>query len=60
MPKDKKIINKNDPTALKEAGNQAYLSGKFSEAVEYYTSAIELDDKNHIFYANRANANLEL
>ena len=55
----KKAINKNNPEALKEAGNKAYQARNFLEAIKLYTSAIELS-QNHIYYANRANAYLEL
>ena len=58
MPK-KKTINKNNPDALKEAGNKAYLAKNYNEAIKQYTAAIELS-QNHIYYANRANAYLEL
>ena len=61
MPnKNKNKVNKNDPEALKLAGNKAFQNGNFTQAVEYYSEAIELDDKNHIYFSNRANANLEL
>ena len=62
MPKNKKAVNKNDPDALKDAGNKAFANKNFEEAIKQYTLAIEitLDKPNHIFYANRANAQLEL
>tara|TARA_B110001450_G_scaffold251412_1_gene271504 strand:+ start:110 stop:289 length:180 start_codon:yes stop_codon:yes gene_type:complete len=55
----KKIINKNNPEALKEAGNKAFASLNFKEAINNYTLAIEIQP-NHIYYSNRANAHLEL
>ena len=55
----KGTINKNDPNALKEAGNKAFSLSQFDEALELYTKAIEIDPNNHIFFANRANAYLE-
>ena len=47
---------------IKEAGNKAFLAKNYQEAVEMYTQAIEisLQTPNHIYYANRANAYLEL
>ena len=33
MPK-KKTINKNNPDALKEAGNKAYLAKNYDEAIK--------------------------
>lgn len=58
----KKVVNKNNPNALKDAGNKAFASGNFEEAVKQYTMAIEitLEEPNHIFFANRANAYLEM
>ncbi len=62
MPKRKKEVNKNDPEAIKAAGNKAFMAKNFSEAIQYYTVAIEitLEKPNHVYYANRANAQLEL
>lgn len=61
MPK-KKTINKNNPEALKEAGNKAFAAGNFNDAIKQYSMAIEitLEQPNHVFYANRANCYLEL
>jgi small glutamine-rich tetratricopeptide repeat-containing protein alpha len=58
----KKTINKNNPDALKEAGNKAFSNRNFEEAAKQYTMAIEitLDAPNHIYFANRANCFLEL
>jgi histone-lysine N-methyltransferase SETD3 len=60
MPK-KKTVNKNNPEALKEAGNKAFAAKNFTEAIKQYTMAIEItiDQPNHVFYANRANCFLE-
>jgi tetratricopeptide (TPR) repeat protein len=55
----KKAVSKNNPDALKEAGNKAFQLGSFEEAIKLYTQAIEVQD-NHIYYANRANAYLEI
>lgn len=63
MPNKKKQKAKgNDPQAIKEAGNKAFMNGNFKEAIKQYTVAIEitLENPNPIFYANRANAELEL
>ena len=41
MPK-KKAINKNNPDALKEAGNKAFLAQNYNEAIKQYTAALDL------------------
>lgn len=40
MPKKK--INKNTSEGLKEAGNNAFFAGSFTEAIKFYTEAIEM------------------
>ncbi|XP_055353570.1 RNA polymerase II-associated protein 3-like [Paramacrobiotus metropolitanus] len=44
----------------KSLGNEMFEKGRFPEAVAHYTRAMELDDKNPIYPANRAMANLKL
>jgi tetratricopeptide (TPR) repeat protein len=58
----KKPVNLNNPDTLKEAGNKAFAKKNYKEAVNQYTMAIEitLEAPNHIYFANRANAELEL
>ena len=56
----KKKVSKQNPDALKEAGNKAFGLGSFEEAIKFYTQAIELAPEGHIYWANRANAYLEL
>lgn len=59
MPK-KKAAAKNDPDSLKDAGNKAFEKNNYTDAVKYYTQAIEitLQTPNHVYFANRANAYL--
>ena len=47
---------------MKEAGNKAFQAKNYEEAINQYTKAIEstLENPNHIYFANRANAQLEL
>jgi len=40
----------------KNKGNTAFQQGKFDEAVQYFTEAINLDPGNHILYSNRSGA----
>nr|XP_022333019.1 stress-induced-phosphoprotein 1-like [Crassostrea virginica] len=49
-------INKKKAEALKSLGNEALNEGKFEEAVDQYTAAIDLDSDNHILYSNRSAA----
>lgn len=39
---------------FKEKGNVAFAAKKFDEAIDCYTKAIQLDDKNHVFFSNRS------
>lgn len=41
---------------LKNEGNKAFSSGDYPHAVDLYSKAIELDDKQPLFYTNRAQA----
>jgi tetratricopeptide (TPR) repeat protein len=43
---------------LKAKGNAAQQAGDFDEAIDYYTQAIELNNKNHVYYSNRSAAYL--
>lgn len=45
---------------LKGEGNDAYKEGKFDEAVALYSSAIEIDPTNHVYFSNRSQAFLKL
>jgi stress-induced-phosphoprotein 1 len=47
-------MNKVDE--LKSKGNAALQAENFSEAVKFYTEAIEIDPSNHILYSNRSAA----
>jgi hypothetical protein len=38
----KKVLNHNNPEALKEAGNKAFVAKNYKEAIQFYTKAIEL------------------
>lgn len=44
---------------MKEQGNAALTAGKFDEAVDCYTKAINLDKSNHVLYSNRSAAFLK-
>ncbi|KCV69200.1 hypothetical protein H696_04610, partial [Fonticula alba] len=39
---------------LKNRGNAAFSAGNFTEAIDLFTQAIDLDDKNHVYFSNRS------
>jgi hypothetical protein len=43
-----------DAVELKNKGNKAFSAGDWPTAVEFYTKAIDLDDKEPTFLTNRA------
>lgn len=43
-----------DAIALKEKGNKAFKEHDWPTAIDFYTQAIELYDKEPSFYTNRA------
>ncbi|TDZ22462.1 Serine/threonine-protein phosphatase T [Colletotrichum orbiculare MAFF 240422] len=46
-------------TALKNQGNKAFAAHDWPAAINFYTQAIELNDKEPAFFTNRAQANLK-
>ena len=56
--KKAKAKDTDNPEAIKELGNKAFLAKDFQEAIKHYTQAIEMtqDAPNHIYFSNRANA----
>lgn len=40
----------------KNKGNAAFSAGKYEEAIQHFTQAINLDPKNHVLYSNRSAA----
>ena len=46
--------------ALKNEGNKAFAAHDWPKAIDFYTQAIELDDKQPTFYANRAQVRAEV
>lgn len=56
MGKNKTTLDLSDPEVLKQAGNKAFTAKKYDEAIDLFTKAIEINPKNHIYYANRKSA----
>ena len=52
----------NSTDSFKDAGNKAFMAKDYNEAVKQYSVAIEMskDSPNTVYFANRANAYLEL
>ena len=49
-----------EATQLKNKGNEAFKNQDWPGALDFYTKAIELYDKEPSFYTNRAQANIKL
>jgi stress-induced-phosphoprotein 1 len=47
-------------TDLKNQGNAAVSAGKYQEAIDLYTQAIDLEPSNHVFYSNRSAAHMNM
>ncbi|KAF8529947.1 hypothetical protein JB92DRAFT_2641007, partial [Gautieria morchelliformis] len=45
---------------LKERGNAEFLKQDFQHALEHYNGAVDLMPSNHVYWANRSAAKLEL
>jgi hypothetical protein len=52
----------NPADASKDLGNKAFTAGNYEEAVKHYSEAIDISgaDASHVYFANRANAHLNL
>ena len=40
--------------SLKQQGNSAFAAGKFEDAIEHFSRAIDLDSSNHVLFSNRS------
>jgi len=52
--------DKDEAERLKTEGNNLMRTEKFSEALQMYTKAIEIDGSNPVFYCNRAAAHSKM
>jgi len=50
----KKVEAESQANLKKHAGNKAFTSGKFDQALALYSEALALNPENHILYSNRA------
>jgi len=50
------MANKQQAAEAKDKGNKFFSSGKYTEAIQWYTKAIQLDPTDAAFYSNRAAA----
>lgn len=39
---------------LKNKGNEEFSAGRYIDAINYFSKAIELDNKNHVLFSNRS------
>jgi len=46
--------------AFKDRGNKAYGAGRYQEAIDAYTQAIGIDNRNHVYFSNRSAAYLAM
>lgn len=53
------VQEKSPADLLKDEGNELFAKSQYKEAIAKYTEAIELNDKNEIYWCNRAFANLK-
>ncbi|KAG8842520.1 Hsp90 cochaperone [Tulasnella sp. 330] len=44
----------SDAASLKDAGNKAFAAKQYSEAIDHFTQAIQLDRNNHVLWSNRS------
>ncbi|SZF04271.1 unnamed protein product [Blumeria hordei] len=51
--------SQEEAVAYKNEGNKAFSAHDWAKAIENYTKAIELDNKQAAYYANRAQANIK-
>lgn len=51
------MTDSEDALALKQKGNQAFKEHDWPNAIHFYSKAIEANDKDPSFFANRAQVN---
>lgn len=46
----------SDAASLKDAGNKAFAAKQYTQAIDLFTQAIQLDENNHVLWSNRSAA----
>ena len=54
------MASDEEAVALKNKGNEAFKKKDWPAAIDFYTQAININDKEPSFYSNRAQANIKL
>ncbi len=54
------MASAQDAVSLKEKGNAAFKAHDWPTAIDFYTQAIEANDKEPSFYTNRAQVSLNV
>ena len=54
-----RMTAQEEATAFKQTGNKAVANHEWLNAIEAYSKAIELDEKDATFFCNRAQVNLD-
>lgn len=57
---DSENPNSSQAEELKRLANEAFKAHKYSQAIDLYTQAIELNGENAVYWANRAFAHIKL
>lgn len=55
-----RLANKGRAAEIKTKGNTAFAAGIFDEAITHFTTCIQLDSENEVYYSNRAAAYISL
>ena len=52
------MTSKEQALEFKNQGNKCLRDGKYEDAIEAYTKALELDEKNYLYFCNRSAARI--